>query len=137
MQTETQVHLREGGTILTNGLLRERHWACPLHVTRNPDRDANGQRGDPWTACRRSRNRALRKALGLLKQSPLSSADGGTVAILDGWPVFWIFVVLILVSLVALTFVLDHYDRLQRALLRAASAGDAGRNCAHCVGGSL
>ncbi len=34
-----------------------------------------------------------------------------TVAVLSGWPVFWIFVVLVMVALMALTFVLDHYDR--------------------------
>lgn len=34
-----------------------------------------------------------------------------TVVILDGWPVFWMFVVLVMVALMALTFVFDHYDR--------------------------
>jgi len=33
------------------------------------------------------------------------------VVVLDGWPVFWAYLVLLLVALMALTFVFDHYDR--------------------------
>lgn len=42
-------------------------------------------------------------AFGVMSRSPLPSWTAVSV--------FWIVVVLILVSLVALTFVLDHYDR--------------------------
>jgi hypothetical protein len=39
------------------------------------------------------------------------SEDAPAVTVLHGWPIFWIFLVLVLVGLIALTFVLDHYDR--------------------------
>lgn len=33
------------------------------------------------------------------------------VVILHGWPVYWAYLVLVFVALMALTFVIDHYDR--------------------------
>ena len=33
------------------------------------------------------------------------------VVVLHGWPLFWAYLVLTLVALMALTFLLDHYDR--------------------------
>lgn len=33
------------------------------------------------------------------------------IVVLDGWPVFWAYLVLALVALMALSFVIDHYDR--------------------------
>jgi hypothetical protein len=41
----------------------------------------------------------------------LFSSSPPAVAVLHGWPIFWIFLVLVLVGLIALTFLLDHYDR--------------------------
>jgi len=180
------------------------------------------------TACRRSRNRALRNVLGLLKQSPLSSADGGNngvriffstaehaqspskiprcarvadlscpakmtrtknrreefgnrvplservlaVAVVVAYDVllsdravfverrrlfqrFWSDEPLTVAILDGCERLLDSRrldsgvsgrtdiragslrPALQRALLRAASSGDAGSDCAHCVGWSL
>ena len=33
------------------------------------------------------------------------------VVVLHGWPVFWAYLVLVLITLMALTFLIDHYDR--------------------------
>ncbi|MDQ5977380.1 MAG: hypothetical protein QG602_352 [Verrucomicrobiota bacterium] len=46
---------------------------------------------------------------GILRR--LFSSDSRGVVVLHGWPIFWIFLVLVLVGLIALTFLLDHYDR--------------------------
>jgi hypothetical protein len=46
---------------------------------------------------------------GILRR--LLSSDAPVVVVLHGWPIFWIFLVLVLVGLIALTFLLDHYDR--------------------------
>ncbi len=41
----------------------------------------------------------------------LFSDEKPVVAVLHGWPVFWIFIVGIMVAVMALTFIIDHYDR--------------------------
>lgn len=41
----------------------------------------------------------------------LFSDEKPVVAVLHGWPVFWMFLVFVLVALMAFTFFIDHHDR--------------------------
>jgi hypothetical protein len=65
---------------------------------------------------------------GLLRR--LISDEPLTVVVVSGWPVFWIFLVLVMVALMASTFLIDHHDgrfnprfyvRLRRIMLSVTS----------------